>query len=176
MCVACYHSFVGRGHLIFLPYRALHHLQAHTHNYMFSFLICRSFSMMLKGVVRGVTFAFYSNLLKSFQFLIISMILPANFYRYSFIKLRRFPSILSFLKLGIINLNPQIVSPLSMVSGPWDHDLSRMQMLNPLSHPGAPVSLIFPIVVVFFKACLPLISIMIFVIYFLLLTCSFAFF
>ena len=26
------------------------------------------------------------------------------------------------------------------ILGPWDHDLSRMQRLNPLSHPGAPSS------------------------------------
>ena len=28
------------------------------------------------------------------------------------------------------------------IPGPWDHDLSRRQMLNRLSHPGAPYGIV----------------------------------
>ena len=31
----------------------------------------------------------------------------------------------------------------SLIPGPWDHDLSRRQLLNQLSHPGAPIG-VFP--------------------------------
>ena len=50
---------------------------------------------------------------------------------------------------GVRGLEGEADSPLSRMadtgldSGPWDHDLSRRQMLKGLSHPGAPCGAYF---------------------------------